>query len=73
MARSKPTVISTFAGVGGSSLGYRWAGYRELLAVDFDAHAAECFRLNFPGVPCWQRGSYCERFRDLRQRPGTTN
>lgn len=51
----KPTVISLFAGTGGSSLGYHWAGYRELLAVDFDSHAVECFKLNFPDVPIWKK------------------
>ncbi len=51
----KPTVISTFAGTGGSSLGYHWAGFKELLAIDFDAHAVECFKLNFPEVPIWHR------------------
>jgi hypothetical protein len=30
-----PTVVSTFAGAGGSSLGYSMAGYRELLAVEW--------------------------------------
>lgn len=45
-----PTVISTFAGCGGSSLGYSMAGYRELLAVEWDNNAVETFRLNFPGV-----------------------
>lgn len=51
----KPTIISLFAGTGGSSLGYRWAGYHELLAIDFDDHAVECFKLNFPDVPIWKR------------------
>ncbi len=51
----KPTVISTFAGTGGSSLGYHWAGYKELLAIDFDAHAVECFKLNFPEIPIWHK------------------
>ena len=51
----KPTVISTFAGTGGSSLGYKWAGYKELLAVDWEEQAVECFKLNFPEVPCWKR------------------
>lgn len=51
----KPTVISTFAGTGGSSLGYHWAGFKELLAIDFDSHAVECFKLNFPDVPVWHR------------------
>ena len=50
-----PTVISLFAGCGGSSLGYKMAGYRELLAVDFDRNSVKTFRLNFPEVPCWQR------------------
>lgn len=51
----KPTVISTFAGTGGSSLGYKWAGFKELLAIDFDEHAHECFKANFPEVPAWHR------------------
>lgn len=46
-----PTVVSTFAGCGGSSLGYSMAGYRELLAVEWDDHAAVTFRRNFPDVP----------------------
>lgn len=48
---TSPTVISTFAGCGGSSLGYKLAGFRELLAVEWDDNAVETFRLNFPGVP----------------------
>jgi len=50
-AEDAPTVISLFAGCGGSSLGYSMAGYRELLAVEWDDHAVETFRLNFPEVP----------------------
>jgi DNA (cytosine-5)-methyltransferase 1 len=46
-----PTVISLFAGCGGSSLGYSMAGYRELLAVEWDDHAVETFKANFPDVP----------------------
>ena len=48
-----PTVISTFAGCGGSSLGYSMAGYRELLAVEWDNNAVATFRLNFPDVPVY--------------------
>ena len=43
----KPTVISTFAGCGGSSLGYQMAGFHELLAVEWDQNAVDTFRLNF--------------------------
>ena len=39
----KPTVISTFAGCGGSSLGYKWAGFEELLAIEWDDNAVETF------------------------------
>lgn len=46
-----PTVVSTFAGCGGSSLGYSGAGYREVLASEWDAHACGVFRRNFPHVP----------------------
>lgn len=56
---SKPTVISTFAGCGGSSLGYHLAGFRELLAVEFDDNAVETFKLNFPGVPVYH-GDICK-------------
>lgn len=52
-AEDAPTVISLFAGAGGSSLGYSMAGYRELLAVEWDDNAVETFRLNFPGVPVY--------------------
>lgn len=48
-----PTVISTFAGCGGSSLGYSMAGYKELLAVEWDNNAVETFRLNFPDIPIY--------------------
>ena len=48
-----PTVISTFAGCGGSSLGYSMAGFRELLAVEWDDNAVATFRLNFPEVPVY--------------------
>jgi len=51
----KPTVISTFAGCGGSSLGYKWAGFKELLAIEWDDNAVQTFKLNFPEVPIWQR------------------
>jgi len=50
---NKPTVISTFAGCGGSSLGYQMAGFKELLAVEWDDNAVATFKLNFPDVPVY--------------------
>jgi DNA (cytosine-5)-methyltransferase 1 len=52
-AKDAPTVISTFAGCGGSSLGYSMAGFRELLAVEWDDNAVATFKLNFPDVPVY--------------------
>ena len=52
-AADAPTVISTFAGCGGSSLGYSMAGFRELLAVEWDNNAVATFRRNFPDVPVY--------------------
>src|ERR1051325_395911 len=49
--KSKLTVVSTFAGAGGSSLGYSIAGLYERLAVEWDNHAVNTFKHNFSGVP----------------------
>lgn len=46
----KPTVISTFAGGGGSSLGYHLAGFEELMTVEWDKNACETLKLNFSGL-----------------------
>lgn len=40
------TVASLFCGCGGSSLGYRMAGYKILYAVDFHKHAVKQYKLN---------------------------
>lgn len=40
------TVASTFAGTGGSSLGYRMAGYRVLYCNEFVPAARDCYRAN---------------------------
>jgi len=49
-AAHAPTVISTFAGGGGSSAGYHMAGFHELLAVEWDDNAVQTLRLNFPAL-----------------------
>lgn len=45
---SRFSVISTFAGCGGSSLGYKLAGGKVRLAVEWDDDAAETYRRNHP-------------------------
>jgi len=52
--KQQPTVISTFAGGGGSSLGYHWAGFKELLAIDFDQNSCDTLKANFD-FPVWQK------------------
>lgn len=42
-----PSVASAFAGMGGSLLGYLAAGFRDVLCIEHDPHAAACLRLNF--------------------------
>lgn len=44
------TVASTFSGCGGSSLGYKMAGYRVLWANEFIPAAQEVYRLNHPST-----------------------
>ena len=44
------TVVSTFSGCGGSSLGYRMAGYRVAWASEFVPAARQTYRANFPGT-----------------------
>ena len=43
------SVVSTFAGCGGSCLGYRMAGFRVLWASEFIPAAQETYRANHPG------------------------
>ncbi len=44
-------MVSTFAGCGGSSLGYKQAHYDVRLAIEWDAKAAATYRRNFPSTP----------------------
>lgn len=39
-------MIDVFAGAGGLSLGFKWAGWRTLAATDLDLHAVETFNAN---------------------------
>jgi DNA-cytosine methyltransferase len=49
-SKPNPTVVSLFAGCGGSSLGYKQAGFDVRLAVEWDTGAADVYRRNFPGA-----------------------
>jgi DNA (cytosine-5)-methyltransferase 1 len=43
-------VISTFSGCGGSSLGYKYAGFNVITAIDFNENAINTYKLNFPNL-----------------------
>ena len=47
-AQNKFTVISTFAGGGGSSTGYRLAGGKILCVNEFVGEARKTYKLNYP-------------------------
>ena len=49
-----PTAMDVFSGTGGTSLGLSAAGFREVLACEWDKHACACFRLNHPHVPLFE-------------------
>lgn len=46
-----PHAADLFAGAGGMGWGFRRAGYRMVVAVEQDRHAAQTYRANNPGVP----------------------
>jgi DNA (cytosine-5)-methyltransferase 1 len=67
---SAPTVISLFAGGGGSSLGYQMAGFRELLAADWDENAVVTLRHNNPGLDVLHGDIAEQTVRDILVRTG---
>ncbi len=69
-ASDAPMVISTFAGAGGSSLGYSMAGFHELLAVEWDDNAVATFDLNFPGVSVYHGDIAALSVDEVLQRTG---
>tara|TARA_R110002096_G_scaffold43897_2_gene118198 strand:- start:1377 stop:2450 length:1074 start_codon:yes stop_codon:yes gene_type:complete len=48
LSHNNYNVISTFSGCGGSSLGYKMAGYKVLWANEFIPAAQECYKVNHP-------------------------
>ena len=65
-----PTVISTFAGGGGSLTGYMMAGYRDLLAVEWDDNAVATLRANYPELDIYHGDIAKITVEDVLQRTG---
>lgn len=64
------TVASLFSGGGGSSLGYRMAGFRVVYANDFVSAARDTYRANFPETPIDPRDVRDVTADDIRERAG---
>ena len=45
------TAVDLFGGAGALGLGFRWAGFSIVAAIELDRNAAQTYRLNHPGVP----------------------
>ncbi|MDX9891040.1 MAG: DNA (cytosine-5-)-methyltransferase [Bacteroidales bacterium] len=43
--------IDLFAGCGGMTLGFAWAGFNSVLASDIDENCRKTFATNFPEIP----------------------
>lgn len=62
--------VSTFAGAGGSSTGYRWAGFRVPWASEFLDAAADSYEANWPGCDVDRRDVREVSGRDVLERIG---
>lgn len=48
---AEATVVDLFGGAGALGLGFAWAGFSIVAAIEIDRDAAQTYRLNHPGVP----------------------
>lgn len=63
-------VVSTFAGLGGSSFGYEQAGWNVVGAVEFQEDIADIYRINHSKTDCWTVNVRDITGQDLRARFG---
>ena len=50
--------LDLFAGAGGITLGFKYAGITSIGAIEIDRFAAETFKYNFPEIPMYNRDIY---------------
>ena len=48
MSMKEYTYIDLFSGSGGFSLGFDWAGFKNVFSVEYDHEICETYRYNFP-------------------------
>jgi len=70
LQRNSPKAVGIFSGVGGACQGFEQAGFKHLLAVDFDKHAVEAYRQNFPESPIEQWDMFEKNGQDILLRIG---
>ena len=46
--KTTPTYIDLFSGSGGFSLGFDWAGFKNIFSVEYDKEICKTYRHNFP-------------------------
>ena len=46
--KTTPTYIDLFSGAGGFSLGFDWAGFKNIFSVEYDKEICKTYRHNFP-------------------------
>jgi len=65
----KPTVASLYAGIGGICLAFKQAGAEMIWANEFDKHAQETYKLNFPNHHLFKRdvAYYVDRLERMRK------
>jgi DNA (cytosine-5)-methyltransferase 1 len=81
--KDKPTVIDLFAGCGGLSIGFKKAGFENLLAIEWDTSCCDTFKANinprilqcaiqemdtFPSSDILMGGPPCQGFSNLGER-----
>ena len=48
MSKKKYTYVDLFSGAGGFSLGFEWAGFKNIFSVEYDHEICKTYRHNFP-------------------------
>ncbi len=68
LAPGELSAAAFYAGTGGFSLGVENAGFKHILAVDFDKHAVQCYNQNFPETPIERWNMFEKSGDDVLQR-----
>lgn len=65
------TVVDLFCGAGGFSLGFQWAGFKNILSIESDPQISQTYRYNFPNHYLLEKDISLVSNQELRQIIGT--